>query len=105
MSNVVTRGTIPALERFDEWRRTAKTLCSRAIMKKFPAVLTLCISATTLFAMTAKNLSSFEGIEEPSVKYLVASNSFVPDSFTNITDAGGNTARMTLRYHANDWWD
>jgi len=28
-----------------------------------------------------------------------------PDDFTNIMDAGSNTVRMTLRYHAGDWWD
>jgi hypothetical protein len=74
-------------------------------MKKFPVMLALGVSATTLFAVTAKNLSSFEGIEEPVLKYMVASNQFVSDNFTNITDAGGNTVRMTLRYHADDWWD
>lgn len=74
-------------------------------MQKFLVILIWCLSATPLFAATAKNLASFEGIEEPGIRYLVASRSFVPDTFVNITDAGSNTVRMMLRYHANDWWD
>jgi len=55
--------------------------------------------------MAAKGLKSFEGIEEPKVKYVVAKDSFEPDDFTNITDAEDGAVRMTLRYHAGDWWD
>lgn len=58
----------------------------------------------TGFALTATNLAGFEGIEEPVVRYVVAQKQFVPDDFTNITDRGDGTVRMTLRYH-DDWWD
>lgn len=74
-------------------------------MKFFMAALAFCVLAAASFSLTATNLAGFEGIEEPVVKYAVAQRKFVPDDFTNITDAGSNTVRMTLRYHANDWWD
>ena len=74
-------------------------------MKTLVATFGFCAFVASAFAATATNLASFEGIEEPEVKYLVAGKSFVPDSFVNITDAGSNTVRMTLRYHADDWWD
>ena len=74
-------------------------------MKLFFAALVLGATAMTAPALTATNLAGFEGIEEPVVKYVVAQKQFVPDDFTNITDAGSNTVRMTLRYHAGDWWD
>jgi hypothetical protein len=74
-------------------------------MKTLMAAFVFCALTAGAFAMTATNLAGFEGIEEPVLKYVVASKSFVPDSFTNITDVGDNTVRMTLRYHAGDWWD
>jgi hypothetical protein len=74
-------------------------------MKLHMATFGFCAFVASAFAATATNLASFEGIEEPEVKYLVVGKSFVPDSFVNITDAGSNTVRMTLRYHADDWWD
>lgn len=55
-------------------------------------------------AVVATALSSFEGIEEPSVKYFPATGQFQPDSFVNITDEGGGVFRMFLRY-GSDWWD
>ena len=72
-------------------------------MKFLIAASAFCTLAATSFALTATNLAGFEGIEEPVVKYLVAQHRFVPDDFANITDAGSNTVRMTLRYHAGDW--
>src|ERR1039457_2522604 len=74
-------------------------------MKLHMATFSFCAFVASAFAATATNLAGFEGIEEPEVKYLVAGKSFVPDSFVNITDTGSNTVRMTLRYHADDWWD
>ena len=74
-------------------------------MKLFMVALVLGAMATTAPALTATNLAGFEGIEEPVVKYLVTEKKFIPDDFTNITDAGGNTVRMTLRYQADNWWD
>src|SRR4051812_10484467 len=55
-------------------------------------------------AVTATGLSSFEGIEEPLVKFFPATGKFERDAFVNITDRGGGTVRMTLRYNA-EWWD
>lgn len=73
-------------------------------MKSFALAFACCIVAATSFGMTATNLAGFEGIEEPVVKYMVAQRKFVPDDFTNITDVGDGTVRMTLRYQ-EDWWD
>jgi hypothetical protein len=74
-------------------------------MNKLAFTAGLVGSFLTTFAETATSLKSFEGIEEPEVKYIVASNEFVPDKFVNITDREPGVVRMTLRYHANDWWD
>lgn len=74
-------------------------------MKLFLTALALAATAMVAPALTATNLAGFEGIEEPVVKYLVVEKKFVPDDFTNITDAGNDTVRMTLRYHVGEWWD
>lgn len=55
-------------------------------------------------AVTATGLSSFEGIEEPTVRYQPATGKFIHDDFVNITDVGERTFRMFLRYHS-DLWD
>src|SRR5580704_1230802 len=60
--------------------------------------------AAPAFAVTADGLRSFEGIEEPELRYIVATGKFVYDPFVNITDVGDHTVRMTLRYRP-DWWD
>jgi hypothetical protein len=49
-------------------------------------------------------LRSFEGVEEPKMKYVVADGKAEPDSFINITDEGGGIVKMFLRYRG-DWWD
>jgi len=49
-------------------------------------------------------LKSFEGIEEPTVVYVVASNRVERDSFINITEPRRGVVRMFLR-HRDDWWD
>src|SRR4051812_41999539 len=42
------------------------------------------------FATTATSLASFEGVEEPTVRYLPPTDSFVTgDTHVNITDQGG----------------
>ena len=74
-------------------------------MRLLLAALVLGAMVATASALTATNLAGFEGIEEPVVKYLVAEKKFVPDDFTNITEAGSHTVRMTLRYQADAWWD
>ena len=54
----------------------------------------------------ATGLKSFEGIEEPSVRYVLADGGrFERDDFVNITDVGDNTVRMTLRYEPDKGWD
>jgi hypothetical protein len=60
--------------------------------------------AVPALAVTADGLRSFEGIEEPELRYIVATGKFVYDPFVNITDVGDHTVRMTLRY-GPDWWD
>jgi hypothetical protein len=56
-------------------------------------------------ATTATSLGSFGGVEEPNVIYDPNAAVFTPDSFVNITDQGGGTVRMFLRYRPNQWWD
>lgn len=73
-------------------------------MKCLITAFSLVVLAAPGFALTATNLAGFEGIEEPVVRYVVAQHQFVPDDYTNITDRGDGTVRMTLRYH-DDWWD
>ncbi len=60
--------------------------------------------APVTHATTATGLSSFDAVEEPSVKYYPATARFVPDDLVNITDEGGGTFRMFERYNA-EWWD
>jgi hypothetical protein len=55
-------------------------------------------------ATTAASLDSFEGVEEPLVKFFPGSGKFERDRFANITDRGGGTFRFSLRYNA-EWWD
>jgi hypothetical protein len=54
-------------------------------------------------ATTATGLGSFEGIEEPLVRYAPATGIFRPDAFVNITDLGSGTFRMFLRYRYDEW--
>lgn len=55
-------------------------------------------------AITATGLSSFEGLEQPAQRYLVATRSFEPEVVQAITDEGGGVFKMALRYNAS-WWD
>ncbi len=61
------------------------------------------LKASEVRAVTATSLGSFEGIEEPLVRFFPATGTFQPDKFTNITDVGGGTFRMFLRYQADGW--
>lgn len=77
-------------------------------MKIIPVSL-LCFAlglggSAQVLAVTAENLRSFEGIEEPELRYIIATGKFVYDPYVNITDAGDHTVRMTLRYNPG-WWD
>ena len=65
--------------------------------------LSVLLSASVHAAVTATGLSSFEGIEEPLVRYAPATGTFVRDSLVNITDVGDGTFRMRLRYHTDEW--
>jgi hypothetical protein len=58
------------------------------------------------FGTTAANLSSFEGQEEPTVRYLVPSGTFATgDTYDNMVDLSGGVMRFTLRFRKNQWWD
>jgi Polysaccharide lyase len=74
-------------------------------MKIFAAVVLNVFLTIPAFALTATNLSCFEGIEDPTVKYVVTNRTFEPDTFKNITDVGNGTVRMFLRFRPNEWWD
>src|SRR5262249_39615431 len=51
----------------------------------------------------ATSLSDFGGIEEPQVIYHPGTGTFTTDSFVNITDLGGGTFQMLLRYSPTQW--
>jgi hypothetical protein len=74
-------------------------------MKKTTHVLALSafLAPSFAFAVTATSLSSFGGIEEPTVRYTVSSDSFSNDSYTNITSPSSGTFRMYLRYAKTAW--
>jgi hypothetical protein len=74
-------------------------------MKKTTCLFALSalIGPSLAFATTASSLSSFGGIEEPTVKYTVSSNSFSNDSYVNITDEGSGQFKMYLRYSTSSW--
>ena len=77
--------------------KTYSTRLSGAVV--FAAV----ILTNGLFAATAANLGSFGGIEEPAQVYHFSTKKFTSDSFKNITDEGGGTFRMFLRYNHSQW--
>lgn len=70
-----------------------------------PAICVSVSLATLAQAQVAKKLKDFEGVEEPTQRYIVATGKFVPDDYVNIRDAENGAVRMTLRYHAGEWWD
>lgn len=76
---------------------------------KFPLLSALlCLSGplvAPLGAATVTKLADFEGVEEPELRYLVATGKFVADDYVNIRDVAPGTVRMTLRYHGGEWWD
>src|SRR5262245_63135958 len=58
-----------------------------------------------VMSVIAVGLSSFEGIEEPTVVYHPQTQSFTTgDPFVNIIDVERATVRFRLRY-SPDWWD
>lgn len=69
------------------------------------AAVVLLAGAPPADAGVATKVNDFEGTEDPKVKYLVKDDKCVPDDYSNITDAGDDTVRMTLRYRKGDWWD
>ena len=72
--------------------------------KQIPAlVLSALLTPSFAFAVTATSLSSFGGIEEPTVRYTVSSDSFSNDSYTNITSPSSGTFRMYLRFSTSAW--
>jgi hypothetical protein len=78
----------------------------RKYVRRIPIAWVIAVSAlapAALHATTALALSSFEGIEEPLVRYTPATGAFLHDDFVNITDLGGGTFRMRLRYRSDEW--
>jgi hypothetical protein len=69
----------------------------------FSALTCSALLASASYAATATSLSSFGGIEEPTVRYTVSSNSFSNDSYVNITDRGSGVFRTLLRYNKSAW--
>lgn len=104
-----------SISRSQEKRRHTRTIATNVPLKtkKNPNrafIVTVCCQlalTVRIFAATATNLSSFEGIEEPGVIYLPKSNAFVIDTnqHPNIADVGDGTVRMTERYYGDEWWD
>jgi hypothetical protein len=84
--------------------KIATILNAKRTMKIIITTFILNLLALPVFGMTATNLDSFEGIEEPVVKYVVTQKKFAPDDFKNITYVGNGTMRMALRYYP-EWWD
>jgi hypothetical protein len=71
---------------------------------RLAAVLALvALPSTVVHAVTATSLNSFEGIEEPLVRYTSATGAFAHDDLVNITDQGGGMFRMRLRYRSDEW--
>ena len=78
-------------------------------MKKYLSVVnalafSALLSTPSVHATSASSLSSFEGMEEPTVIFHVSSGSFTNDSFVNLTNVSGGF-KATLRYRKNDWFD
>lgn len=63
------------------------------------------VVAASLSGATATKVADFEGIEEPELRYVVATGKFVYDDYANIRDVGEDTVRFTLRYRPGEWWD
>jgi hypothetical protein len=75
-------------------------------MKPAPLVAYLMLLSTApLPAEIATKRADFEGIEEPELRYVVATGKFVADDYINIKDVAPGTVRMTLRYRGGEWWD
>jgi len=53
----------------------------------------------------ARTLKDFEGREEPGRRFVVATQKFVDDKQTAITEVGAGVFRFALRYRAGEWWD
>jgi len=68
-----------------------------------PTTLPVAMGAGTE-EVRALGLKSFEGQEDPTMKYVVAEGKCEHDDFVNITDEGGGVVKMLVRYRG-DWWD
>jgi len=73
-------------------------------MKPLAALACALCLVPSLPAVIATGLSSFEGMEQPLERYFPARKAVEPERFNAITDEGGGTFRMSLRY-GPDWWD
>jgi hypothetical protein len=66
-------------------------------------IVAMLLASCPLGATTASSLGSFDGIEEPLVRYTPSTGAFVTDDFVNITDLGDGAFRMRLRYRSDVW--
>jgi hypothetical protein len=64
--------------------------------------LTVGVSSQAL-ATSATTFSSFEGEEEPTVRYAPASGTFTSDTYDNMTSPTSGTFRFYLRWSATVW--
>lgn len=59
--------------------------------------------AGTAMAIQPTALTSFDALEEPTVRYSPDTDTFTPDDHPNIVDLGDGVFRMTLRYSSDGW--
>lgn len=86
---------------------SAESVVKKFMFLRFTATFAVtAVFASASFAVTATGLSSFEGIEEPTVIFRVNTGKLEPDpdNFVNIVELGDSAIRTTLRYQS-DWWD
>lgn len=84
------RSTVPA---FGSWRPA----------RRGGLLLAGLLAALHARGVTATSLASFDGIEEPLVRYAPASGAFTPDPLLNITAETEGVFRMYLRYRPDVW--
>src|SRR5271154_3038505 len=80
----------------------------RAAALIYTTALLAARSASAATPVVVQNEAGFEGLEEPTVLYFPATNTFqTGDTFQNHVDEGGGMFRDTLRnnYSTLGWWD
>src|SRR5262245_29136826 len=75
-------------------------------MKRLISVLgalALAALSTAAFATTATSFSSFQGKEEPTVRYNPATGAFTNDSYDNMTSPSSGSFKFYLRWSSTGW--